>query len=349
MSYANGTTHYNLPLTTGSDKRDWADTNQAYTDVDAALYGAVQDTAQAELDIDALKTRMDTAEGNISTNAGDIFALNTRLTTAEGTIVSQGNAITDVRGDLEDMICAYNEATATSTHAYTIGDYFVYNDVLYIATAPIGIGDTIVPDTNCSTTNVTVELQNKSSDSIICIYKETNTTASRPYNIDDYFILGGTLYAVTQSISLGGTIIPDGNCVSTSVSAELTSLMNLKTRLLATITGDGIKTHADILSAFYQFITFNNDDRYIIERVSGSDNRIYFTLSSKSAYDGVVIFIAPISVSASSINNWCAVLNESPSTAKMYQWTFSTTGNTVTDLSSNAPANTITFNLYRIS
>lgn len=158
MSYANGTTHYNLPLTTGSDKRDWADTNQAFTDVDAALYGAVQDTAQAELDIDALETRMDTAEQNISTNTGNIAGLDTRLTTAEGAITSQGAQITDTRQDLEDMICAYNEASATSTHAYAIGDYFIYNDVLYKATQAIAIGDTIVPDTNCATTNVTTEL-----------------------------------------------------------------------------------------------------------------------------------------------------------------------------------------------
>lgn len=158
MSYTNGTTHYNLPLTTGADKRDWSDTNQAFNDIDAALYGAVQDTAQAELDIDALETRMDTAEQNISTNTGNIAGLDTRVTTVEGAITSLSGQVTDTRQDLEDMICAYNEASATSTHAYAIGDYFIYNDVLYKATQAIAIGDTIVPDTNCATTNVTTEL-----------------------------------------------------------------------------------------------------------------------------------------------------------------------------------------------
>lgn len=161
MSYTNGTTHYNLPLTTGADKRDWSDTNQAFSDVDAALYGAVQDTAQAELDIDALETRMDTAEQNISTNTGNIAGLDTRVTTVEGAVTSLSGQVTDTRQDLEDMICAYNEASATSTHAYAIGDYFIYNDVLYKATQVIAIGDTIVPDTNCSTTNVTSELGSK--------------------------------------------------------------------------------------------------------------------------------------------------------------------------------------------
>lgn len=158
MSYTNGTTHYNLPQTTGSDKRDWSDSNQAFADVDAALYGAVQDTAQAELDIDALETRMDTAEQNIATNTGDIAGLDTRVTTVEGAVTSLSGQVTDTRQDLEDMICAYNEASATSTHAYAIGDYFIYNDVLYRATQSITIGDTIVPDTNCTTTNVTTEI-----------------------------------------------------------------------------------------------------------------------------------------------------------------------------------------------
>lgn len=158
MSYVNGTTHYNLPQTVGTDKRDWADTNQAFADIDAAIYGAVDDVATAQTDIAALKLRMTAAEEGITENAGDISDLDTRLTTAEGTITQHTSDIADVRSDCEDMICAYNEATATSTHAYAIGDYFIYNDVLYRATSAIAIGDTIVPDTNCTTTNVTTEL-----------------------------------------------------------------------------------------------------------------------------------------------------------------------------------------------
>lgn len=160
MSYTTGTTHYNLPQTVGTDKRDWSDTNQAFQDVDAALYGAVQDTAQAASNIDALEARMDTAEQNIANNTGDIAGLDTRLTTAESAITSQASQITDTRQDLEDMICAFNEASATSTHRYEVGDYFIYNDVLYRAIQVIAIGDTIVPDTNCTTTNVTSELLN---------------------------------------------------------------------------------------------------------------------------------------------------------------------------------------------
>lgn len=159
MAYVNGTTHYNLPQTVGTDKRDWADTNQAFSDLDAAVYSAVEDVADAQTEINGLKERMTTAEGNITTNANDISALDGRLTTAEGTITQHTSDIADVRSDCEDMICAYNEATATSTHAYAVGDYFIYNDVLYRAIQVIAIGDTIVPDTNCTTTNVATEIR----------------------------------------------------------------------------------------------------------------------------------------------------------------------------------------------
>ena len=120
MAYVNGTTHYNLPQTVGTDKRDWADTNQAFADLDAAVYGAVEDVDEAQTDIAALKLRMTAAEENITENAGDISDLDTRLTTAEGTITQHTSDIADVRSDCEDMICAYNEATATSTHAYAV-------------------------------------------------------------------------------------------------------------------------------------------------------------------------------------------------------------------------------------
>lgn len=229
MSYANGTTHYNLPQTVGTDKRDWADPNQAFADIDAAIYGAVQDTAQAALDIDALEGRMDTAEQGISTNTGNIAGLDTRLTTAEGAITSQGAQITDTRQDLEDMICAYNEASATSTHAYSIRDYFIYNDVLYRATASIGIGDTIVPDTNCATTNVTTELLSLlvSDSSMICELVETSTTSAHAYSVDDYFIYNDVLYKVTAPIAIGDSIVVNTNCVATNVAAEITNNKDL--------------------------------------------------------------------------------------------------------------------------
>lgn len=160
MSYANGTTNYNLPQTVGTDKRDWSDTNQAFYDVDAALKAASDGASQAADDITALTSRVGTAEDDILALKGEDISLDGRLDTAEGAISTLQLQVPDVRSDLEDMITAFNEASATSTHAYAIGDYFIYNDVLYKATAAIAIGDTIVPNTNCSATNVMTEIEN---------------------------------------------------------------------------------------------------------------------------------------------------------------------------------------------
>ena len=160
MSYANGTTHYNLPQTVGTDKRDWFDTNQAFADIDAALYGAVEQSTSTATALTALTTRVGTAESNIatiqasqSTDEANIAALQT-LTSQHTT------QIADVRADALDMICAVDEGTAqVATVAVEEGKYFRYNDVLYMATTNIAVGDTIVPNTNCRATNVATELE----------------------------------------------------------------------------------------------------------------------------------------------------------------------------------------------
>lgn len=55
-----------------------------------------------------------------------------------------------------------NTETETSAHAYAVGDQFIYNGVLYTATAPISIGGTITPGTNCTASdNIVDQLENK--------------------------------------------------------------------------------------------------------------------------------------------------------------------------------------------
>lgn len=159
MSYANGTQFYNLPQTVGTDKRDWFDTNAAFAAVDAALHAAA--TGQAA-DAEAIST----INSKLAADEADIAALQTAsstqavsISTLQTTVNGQATQIADVRQDAEDMITSNNEgAAATSTRAYAIGDYFIYNDVLYKATAAIAIGDTIVPNTNCEATNVDTEI-----------------------------------------------------------------------------------------------------------------------------------------------------------------------------------------------
>ena len=158
MSYASGTTHYNLPQTVGSDKRDWTDTNQAFSDIDAAIYGAAQGASAATSAIETINGEIETITGKQAVDEGNISTLAGKVSTLESTVGTQAAAIADVRQDLQDNIESKREASATSTHAYNIGDTFYYNDVLYKATAQIAIGGTIVPSTNCTAVTVMSEL-----------------------------------------------------------------------------------------------------------------------------------------------------------------------------------------------
>lgn len=160
MSYANGTTNYNLPQTVGTDKRDWFDTNKPFEDVDADLHEAVTKARESATDITTLSGRISDVETEQSTQAQDIVDIKATQETQGTAITSLGNKIDDVEDDCLDMICAVDEGTAqVATVAVTTGHYFRYNNVLYIATADIAIGDTIVPNTNCRATNVATELE----------------------------------------------------------------------------------------------------------------------------------------------------------------------------------------------
>lgn len=158
MASTNFTTHYSIPLPLGTDLTTPMDYNEAAEAVDTALFGAVTDAGNAsEAAGEAVNTAntasaaVDAIGADLALEKAKIVQLQTRMTAAE-------NDIDDVYTDVTDMITAYKEPSATSTHAYAIGDYFIYNETLYKATAAIAIGATIVPNTNCVTTNVSSEL-----------------------------------------------------------------------------------------------------------------------------------------------------------------------------------------------
>lgn len=178
MSYATGTTHYNLPQTVGSDKRDWTDTNQAFSDIDAAIYGAAQGASAATSAIETINGQIETITAAQAVDEGNISTLSGKVSTLESTVGTQAAAIADVRQDLQDNIESNHEASATSTHAYEIGDTFYYNDVLYKATAQIAIGGTIVPSTNCTAVTVMSEIDQLNSD-LTELFAHFDTTPKR--------------------------------------------------------------------------------------------------------------------------------------------------------------------------
>ena len=165
MSYTNETTHYGIPLPLGTDKTTPMDYNTSMQEVDTVLFGAKSDSDSALRKAQQVEEGLSQTDNNLSSVAD-------RVTTLEGTSVTQGNAIqqnaqdiADVRADALDMIVAKDEGTAQiATVPVNAGEYFRYNDVLYIAIQNIAIDDTIVPNTNCRATNVGTELTQINSD-----------------------------------------------------------------------------------------------------------------------------------------------------------------------------------------
>lgn len=255
MSYANGTAHFNLPQTVGTDKRDWSDTNEAFAKLDAAVQANTDaNTASAE-NITVLQNEVSQNTKDIANHATEISALQNDMTEAKSGIANNATniaantaSIGDVRTDTADMITAYNETSAQSKHYYAQGDYFIYNNVLYRATATINVDATIIPNTNCAATNVTTELLNlvgggsglegvrNDLEGMVCFYSEADTTSDHDYAVGDYFIYDDKLYKVNAVIATGDTIIPNSNCSVTTITANIPSKLNYYQNILP-ITG----------------------------------------------------------------------------------------------------------------
>lgn len=64
---------------------------------------------------------------------------------------SAGETDLTARSRIDDLADNFGtvESTGTASQAYSVGDSFMYNYVLYKVTEPIAVGDTITPGTNC--------------------------------------------------------------------------------------------------------------------------------------------------------------------------------------------------------
>ena len=170
MSSTTTTQFYELTQYIGTDKPDFADNNEAFRKIDGDLHQVVQDSQGFSSDIAELTQAVGDLNTDLTNLSGDLDGEKAKITALQNKELSQDTEIERVERNAQDMIVAYNEASATSTHAYAVGDYFIYNNVLYQATAAISVDATIVPDTNCTTTNVTselIQLNNDLSEKII--------------------------------------------------------------------------------------------------------------------------------------------------------------------------------------
>lgn len=251
MSYQNGTPHYNLPQTIGTDKRDWFDTNEAFAELDSAVYSAnntaqtaSEGLAQTNENVGALETRVETAEGNIGTLQRDLDTAEENIGINATAISGLQITVADNKQDLEDMITAYEEETATASASHNVGDYFRYNNVLYITTITIRVGDTIVPDVNCRSTNVMTRVKALESggggltplaSSVLYDNSTSGLTATDVQSAIDE--VDGTLDIAVSGVQSNSGHIGDLTLLETTSKSDLVSAIN---EVLSQIGGGGM-------------------------------------------------------------------------------------------------------------
>lgn len=219
MSSTTTTQYYGLTQYIGTDKPDFADNNTAFRNVDADLHQVVQDSQGFTSDIADLTERVGNLNTDLTNLSGDLDGEKAKITALQNKELSQDTEIARVERNAQDMITAYNEASATSTHAYAVGDYFIYNNVLYQATAAIAVDATIVPDTNCTTTNVASELIQLNNDLTQKISALTGTytvffTISSTPNVNAFYISNSTFIPYKNSYNLTSVSDLEGNSLS---------------------------------------------------------------------------------------------------------------------------------------
>lgn len=109
---------------------------------------------------------------------------------------------------------ADTEASETASQSYDVGDYFIYNDLLYRATAAIAEGGTITPGTNCETVTIGDALANP---------QEAMTFDPTPTRNSTNPVTSGGVYDAVNGIiqTATGTIPTSGTATTVLYSGTL--------------------------------------------------------------------------------------------------------------------------------
>lgn len=126
MAHTNSTTHYSLPQFTTTDKPAWlTDVNNAYVAIDTGIYNA--------------KKAGDDAQADATQALSDAAAAQTKANTADG---KAGGAVSSL-----------SEAFLDSA-TYDVGDYVIYNNLLYVCHTAVTVPGAWTGSTNWSRTTI---------------------------------------------------------------------------------------------------------------------------------------------------------------------------------------------------
>lgn len=113
------------------------------------------------------------------------------------------------------------EDGATVSQAYSAGDYFLHEDILYKTTTDIASGGAIIIGTNVIQANIGEEMHALAKN---FANEEDSAVATMNYSVGQYVIYNEQFYKVTAAISAGQTMVPGTNIEATNVGAQLSAL-----------------------------------------------------------------------------------------------------------------------------
>lgn len=304
MSYRVGTPNYNLPQTEGNDLRDWFDTNEPFRRVDADLHSAKQGVESQGATIEAMQIDIGNNTQGLADANGEIADIKVKQATDEENIAQNGQAISQLGSkvdaldtDLAEMIEVTEEESATASVQHNVGDYFRYNDNLWITTVLIRVGDEIVPNVNCETTDVMTRVYNLEhsgggavdasavtfdntgtdliSTNVEAVTKEVNTKVN------------GAITAVGDvSNDMGGLMFRDNDGQAQYSLDDGTTWANFKNPVgTKSITANGTYDVTDYASALVDVTTIPNVTLETFEADSGVHTYTY-------TYDPTKIYVA---------------------------------------------------------
>lgn len=142
MSFAQGTLHFNLPITNGSDKRSWFDTNEAFIAIDATIWEAAQSAGAAATAVEVLTTQVGTLSETVRTVANAYTELSGSVNTLSEVVqghtlnIQQLQTATANKSDSVAIADTYNPNLT-----YSVGDVVMYNGQRYKCITAVTTGE----------------------------------------------------------------------------------------------------------------------------------------------------------------------------------------------------------------
>lgn len=121
--------------------------------------GAAEDAAEAASSVGSIVPASTGTAGQVLTKkANGADWENLQWGQMTGALTDQTDLASALDAKADKTMLAPVESTSTASQNYAVGDYLVYNGILYRVTAAISAGQTLTPGTNISATNAGAEL-----------------------------------------------------------------------------------------------------------------------------------------------------------------------------------------------